>query len=58
MSMGTRNIGTLNAPGAACMLCDKLESGNISIMGLQEVCWSGADKMQIDKYHWAHSMGP
>jgi len=51
---GNWNACTLNAPGAARLLCRELESAYsaiISIMGLQKVRWSGAGEMQIDKHH-------
>jgi len=48
---GNWNACTLNAPGAARLLCRELESAIISIIGLQKVRWSGAGEMQIDKHH-------
>jgi len=45
--ISTWNIRSLNATGAASLLCDELEAGYIEIMGLQEVRWHGAGETVI-----------
>ena len=56
--IGTWNIRSLNAPGAARLLCDELEAGYIEIMGLQEVRWHGAGEMVIGNRHLLWSGPP
>ena len=49
--IGTWNVRTLFEVGAARLLCDQLETMNISIMGLQEVRWPGAGELEVGQFN-------